>query len=99
MEDQKEAQEQNGGLYGALAGAWNYAASSISRCLRSKFVQLYAASMVDEETSVYFLCYNLCVVIARTIKRLGGHKLLKTLHLVIPRRPAERLMADPVETL
>lgn len=33
MGDQKEDQEQNGGLYGALAGAWNYAASSISSLL------------------------------------------------------------------
>ena len=31
MTEQKENEEQGGGLYGALAGAWSYAASSISR--------------------------------------------------------------------
>ena len=31
MTDQNENEEQGGGLYGALAGAWSYAASSISR--------------------------------------------------------------------
>ena len=33
MNDHRETEEQGGGLYGALAGAWNYAASSISRCV------------------------------------------------------------------
>ena len=32
MGDQAAPADQNGGLYGALAGAWNYAATSISRC-------------------------------------------------------------------
>ncbi len=31
MTEQKENEEKGGGLYGALAGAWTYAASSISR--------------------------------------------------------------------
>ncbi|CAK0751111.1 hypothetical protein CVIRNUC_002043 [Coccomyxa viridis] len=33
MTEQKENEEQGGGLYGALAGAWTYAASSISSLL------------------------------------------------------------------
>ncbi|CAL5227744.1 g10760 [Coccomyxa viridis] len=33
MNEQKETEEQGGGLFGALTGAWNYAASSISSFL------------------------------------------------------------------
>lgn len=59
-------------------------------------------ALVDTFASIYSHKYFLSQSVCRTRTRheaLGGQNLLKTLHLVTSRRPAERVMADPVKTL